>query len=65
MAPEIISDPKNKGGHKADAYSLAKTLCVLAMDNILPPQGEQQIDIRQINIGDYAPSETRSLDRLV
>jgi len=66
LAPEMITDPKNADGHKADVYSLAKTLWVLATGNIFPPQGEQRIETRQINIGAYVPHpKTRSLDRLI
>jgi serine/threonine protein kinase len=66
LAPEMIINPKNADGHKADVYSLAKTLWVLATGNIFPPQGEQRIDMRQINIGGYVPyPKTRSLDWLI
>ena len=50
LAPEMRDESKSADGRKADVYSLAKTLWVLASGQNRPPQGEIRADIAQISL---------------
>jgi serine/threonine protein kinase len=66
IAPEMLRNPSEEDGRPADVYSLAKTLWVLAAGQKYPPPGEQRVDIKQINLGEYvAHPRVSQLDHLI
>ncbi|MDQ3879349.1 MAG: protein kinase [Actinomycetota bacterium] len=54
-AYEMILDPGSADPHKADVYSLGKTLWVLATGLAFPPEGHQPVGTRGFQIGDFRP----------
>jgi len=66
FAPEMLHEAKRADGAKADVYSLAKTLWVLATGQRFPPPGEQRCDNAQICVSDYViHPKSRPLDLLI
>lgn len=66
MAPEMMNSPQVADGERADVYSLAKTLWVLATGQNFPPQGELRRDVRGMRLSDSVPHERGPfLDRLL
>lgn len=66
LAYEMLLDPARADAHKADVYSLAKTIWVLACQQNYPPQGHQRADARMFTIAEMHPhGHAASLDRLV
>jgi serine/threonine protein kinase len=65
-AYEMILDPTIADPHRADVYSLGKTLWVLATDQRFPPEGHQPVGTRGFEIGDFRPHpRSDALDREV
>jgi len=54
-AYEMILNPTTADPHRADVYSLGKTLWVLATDQTWPPEGHQPVGMRGFEIGDFRP----------
>ena len=54
-AYEMILNPTTADPHPADAYSLGKTLWVLATGQTWPPEGHQPVGTRGFEIGDFRP----------
>jgi serine/threonine protein kinase len=54
-AYEMILDAASADPHRADVYSLGKTLWVLATDQRFPPEGHQPVGTRRFEIGDFRP----------
>jgi Protein kinase domain len=65
-ADEMIRDPVNADPHRADVFSLGKTLWVLATGQRFPPDGHQVAGTRGLSIADLRPHpHAAALDRLV
>lgn len=63
---EMLVDPVGADPHKADVFSLGKTLWVLACEQAFPPQGHQRADQRGFSISDFRPHAHASvLDQFV
>jgi serine/threonine protein kinase len=66
LADEMLNAPTTADGELADVYSLAKTLWVLATGQNYPPQGEQRVDVRSMNLSTYVSHpKAYLLDRLI
>jgi serine/threonine protein kinase len=66
MPFEMLNDPANADPYAADAYSLAKTLWVLACGVDNPPPGHQPAAAAPHRIADYRPHPNATLlDQLV
>lgn len=66
LAPEMLANPTTAAGGPADAYSLAKTLWVLATGQTYPPPGQQRMEVSTINLGAYVKhGRAPLLDRLI
>ena len=65
-AYEMIVSPTTADPHRADIYSLGKTLWVLATGQTFPPEGHQPVGTRGFEIGDFRPHPNAgSLDQEV
>jgi len=65
-AYEMILSPTTAEPHRADVYSLGKTLWVLATGQAWPPEGNQPVGTRGFEIGDFRPHpRTATLDQEV
>lgn len=63
---EMLADPASADPHKADVFSLGKTLWVLACRQNYPPQGHQPHNARGFAVADTRPHPNAGvLDRLV
>ena len=66
MPYEMIANPDTADPARADVYSLAKTLWVLATDQRVPPEGHQPVGTRGFEIADFRPHPNdHLLDALV
>jgi hypothetical protein len=66
MAYEMLRDPRGADPMRADVYSLAKTLWVLACGQNYPPQGHQPAGSRHFTIAETRPEKNAALlDQLV
>ena len=66
IAPEMLNDPITSDGAKADVFSLAKVLWVLAAGQKYPLPGAYEPNVDAFRIGSYLIEErTDSLDRLI
>jgi serine/threonine protein kinase len=66
LPDEMLNSPTTASGELADVYSLAKTLWVLATGQNYPPQGEQRVDVRSMNLSTYVSHpKAYLLDRLI
>jgi serine/threonine protein kinase len=65
-AYEMILDPSSADPHRADVYSLGKTLWVLATGQRFPPEGHQPVGMRKFEVGDFRPHpRSHALDQEV
>lgn len=65
-AYELMTAPATADPHPADAYSLGKTLWVLATEQAFPPEGFQPANSRGFRIQDLRPHrDAPLLDRLI
>ncbi len=66
VAYEMMVEPLTANPHRADVYSLAKTLWVLATGQIWPPPGHQPASDELQSIASYrAHARVADLDRLI
>jgi serine/threonine protein kinase len=65
-AYELIADPTIPNPRPADAYSLGKTLWVLATEQAYPPEGHQPAGLAGFSIADWRPHpRAAQLDQLI
>ena len=57
IAPEMLNNPQDADGMKADVFSLAKVLWVLLTNQRYPPPGELRYDVTATRITEYCPYE--------
>jgi serine/threonine protein kinase len=66
LAPEMMADTISADSGKADVYSLAKTLWVVATAQKFPLPGEQRVDVPALTLSAYVKdNRCASLDRLL
>lgn len=65
-APEMRNPTETTDYSRADVYSLAKTLWVIATDQNSPPEGELRLDTRQLLVSSWVQDEkATAIDRLI